>query len=344
MDSTPSTLPLSGTQKLAALLVILGSEGAARVMQRLDEREIEAVSAEVAKLQVISQQLQQQILREFGDIVASSASMVRGGSDFAEALLQKSVGAPKASAILNRVAPVRRPSPAVQRLAELEPAQIAGALKHERPQAAALVASCLEPRKAAQVLALFNPEFREQVIERIATLGPTPVETIERVVGVLLQRAGSQQRQVLTQTGGLKTAATLLNGMSKKVSQSVLASLEERNPDLGQAIRQKMFTFDDLTRLDASSLQRVLREVDLRDLALALKPASEAFKNALLSCISRRAAETVKEEMSYLGAVRMREVEAARLRIVGILRGLEAEGLVDLDDSAEETLAEAAAA
>jgi len=132
--------------------------------------------------------------------------------------------------------------------------------------------------------------------------------------------------------------------MSKKVSQSVLASLEERNPDLGQAIRQKMFTFDDLTRLDASSLQRVLREVDLRDLALALKPASEAFKNALLSCISRRAAETVKEEMSYLGAVRMREVEAARLRIVGILRGLEAEGLVDLDDSAEETLAEAAAA
>jgi flagellar motor switch protein FliG len=134
-----------------------------------------------------------------------------------------------------------------------------------------------------------------------------------------------------------------LNGLDKKVSQSVLASLEERNPNLGQAIRQKMFTFEDLVRLEASSLQRVLREVDLRDLAIALKPVSDSVKTTLLGCISKRAGETVKEEMGFLGAVKMREIDAAQLRIVNVLRRLESEGEIELGDGAEEPVQAAVA-
>jgi flagellar motor switch protein FliG len=128
----------------------------------------------------------------------------------------------------------------------------------------------------------------------------------------------------------------VLNGMDKKVSQALLTSLEERNPELGQAIRQKMFTFEDLTRLSTVYLQRLLREVDLRDLAIALKRTSDQLKAALLGCISKRAAETVNEEISFLGAIKLREIEAAQLRIVNVLRRLETEGEIELGDSDEK--------
>jgi flagellar motor switch protein FliG len=330
---------LSGPQKLAALLVILGTESASQVLQRLEEPEIEAVSTEVTRLGLITPQVQQQILQEFGQAVAEAAAALRGGPEVAEALLEQSLGATKASFILNRVAPARRTSPAIQRLATLEPGQIANVLKQERAQTAALVISCLPAARAALVLRLCSQDFRQQIVERVATLGAAPAETIDRLAEMLLDKAGPQQRPVLTQPGGLKTAAGLLNGLDKRLSQPLLSSLEERNPELGQAIRQKMFTFEDLARLDSSSLQRILREVDLRDLALALKPVSESIRTTLLSCISRRAGETVKEEMGFLGPVKLKEIEGAQVRIVNILRRLETEGEIDLggDSQEEET-------
>ncbi len=335
--SEAEPLTLTGPQKLAALLVILGADSAAQVLKHLDDAEIDMVTGEMTKITAISPELQQQILREFGQTVVEATNTVRGGAEFAEAALQKGFGAPRASTILNRVAPARRPHPAIQRLAELEADQIMNVLKTERPQTVALVTSCLPPARASQVLALLPPDLRERVVERVATLGPAPVESIEKIVSVLLGRVSPNDQKVLSQTGGLKTAATVLKSMDKKVSQSLLTSLEERNPELGQAIRQKMFTFEDMVRLDATVLQRILREVDLRDLALALKPVGDHLKNVLLGCISKRAAETVKEEISFLGATKMRDIEAAQLRIVGILRRLENEGEIDLGDSKEET-------
>jgi len=344
----PTPLPATGVstlpppQKLAMLLTMLGAEGAAQILKHLEEREVEAVTAEMARLGAISQEAQTEVLREFGQVVVETATAVRGGADFAQTVLEKGLGAPKAAAVLTRLNPSRLPAAGLQQLTDLEPGQLYNLLKRERAQTIALVASCLPPVKAAQLLALLPADQRESVVERLAMLGPTPVEMVEKVIAVLLQKAGPSQPRVLSQTGGLKTAALVLNGLDKRLSQSLLSGLEERNPELGQAIRQKMFTFEDLVRLDAAALQRVLREVDLRDLAIALKRASEQLKTVLLGAISKRAAETVNEEMGYLGAIKLRDIEAAQVRIIAVLRRLETEGEIQLDDTEETDKPDAA--
>jgi len=326
---------LTPPQKLAALLIILGGEGAAHVLRNLTEQEIEAASAEIAKLSAITPEMRTQILREFGEVVAHSTSAIRGGAEFAQNVLEKAVGPAKAGAILNRVAPDRALTPATSKIAELEPSQIANVLRLERPQTVALVVSCLPPKKASEVLGLLPNEIREQTVERMATLGATPVATVERVVELVLSKAGPQTTHTLSQPGGLKTTASILNALDRRVCQPLLSALEERNPELVQALRQKMFTFEDVSRLSPSAIQRILREVDLRDLAMALKSASDEVRNSMLSCISKRAAETVLEEMSYMGTVKVRDIEAAHLRIVGVVRQLEAEGEIELGEETE---------
>jgi flagellar motor switch protein FliG len=184
---------------------------------------------------------------------------------------------------------------------------------------------------------LLRSEVREQVIERIATMAPAPIETVERVVDMLNRKVGTKCTRALTRTGGVKTAADLLNSLDKNTGRSLLVSLEERNPELGAAIRHKMFTFEDLTTLDSTALQKILREIDMRDLAIALKTASDALKTTLLACISRRAAETIDEEISFMGPLKLREIEAAQTRIIDTVRRLEADGEIDLGDANQES-------
>ena len=218
----------------------------------------------------------------------------------------------------------------------MEPRQIFNLLRHEQPQTIALVLSYTPPDKAAEVLSFFSPNSATQVLERLATLAPTPIEVVEKVVAVLNAKRGVRQTRALNQTGGVKTAADLLNAMDKNQGKSLLLSLEERNPELSQAIRQKMFTFEDLADLDPTILQRILREVDMRDLALALKTASDKLKTTLLACISKRAAETVQEEIAFMGPVRLRDIETAQLRVIEAVRRLETEGEIDLGEAREE--------
>jgi len=317
-------------QKLAALLIVLGPESAAQILKTLEEPELEAVSLEMARLPVVGQELQQEVLREFSDVAVQASTGILGGAGYARAALEKSVGLFRATDIIGRVAPASAPVASMQQIVSLDARQLSNILKNEQPRTIALVVSYLTPEKTSQLLMQLRPEVRDQVVERLATLAPTPVEVVERIVDVLNQKAGVKATRALNQTGGLKNAADVLNSLDRNFSQAVLLELEKRNPDLGQAIRQKMFTFDDLALLDANSLQKVMREVDMRDLALSLKTAGEKLKLALLSSISRRAAETVNEEISFLGAVKKRDIEAAQLRIIESVRQLEAEGEVDL--------------
>lgn len=326
---------LTPAQKLAALLIILGGEGAAQVLRNLSEQEIEAASSEMAKLSVITPEMRTQILREFGEVVVRTTTGIRGGAEFAQTALEKAVGAAKADVILNRVAPDRALSPAVSKIAELDASQIANVLRLERPQTVALAVSCLPPKKASDVLGLLPNDTREQTVERMATLGATPVATVERVVELVLSKAGPQSAHTLSQPGGIKATATILNALDRRVCTPLLTALEERNPELVQALRQKMFTFEDVAKLAPTAIQRILREVDLRDLAMALKSASDSVRDAMLSCISKRAAETVMEEMTYMGTVKIRDIEGAHLRIVGIVRQLEAEGEIELGEETE---------
>jgi flagellar motor switch protein FliG len=317
-------------QKLAALLIVLGPESAAQILKGLDEHELDVVSLEMARMPVVSQELQYEVLQEFSEVAVHASTGILGGAGYTRTALEKSVGVFRATEIISRVAPASAPVASMQQIVSLDAQQLFNVLKNEQPRTIALVASYLTPEKTSQLLVHLRPELRDQVVERLATLAPTPVEAVERVVDVLNQKAGVKATRALNQTGGLKNAADVLNSLDRNFSQAVLLELERRNPDLGQAIRQKMFTFDDLALLDSNSLQKVMREVDMRDLALSLKTASEKLKLSLLSSISRRAAETVNEEISFLGAVKKKDIEAAQQRIIESVRQLEAEGEVDL--------------
>ena len=326
-------------QKLAALLVILGPESAARILQTLSPRDLETVSAEMARMPMITAEVREAVLQEMSQVALAAGTALRGGVEFAQSALEKAVGAYRASDILNKVSPNALQSPAVQRLQNMDVCHLYNLVKDEHIQTIALVTSYLQPDKASELLCLLPAERRAQVIERLASLEATPIEVVEKVVEVLQHRLSGRTSRGLKQTGGLKSAADILNALNKALSKTIITAIEERNPELGQAIRQKMFTFEDLATLDDSSLQKVMREVDMRDLALALKKADEKVKTKLLSAISKRAAEAVNEEVSLLGSVKLKEISAAQGRIVDVVRRLEEAGEIDLEAIRENAAA-----
>jgi flagellar motor switch protein FliG len=322
-------------QKLAALLVILGPDNAAQILKTLDEDVLQKVLDELARMPLITQELQQDILAEFSDVAVLAGSALRGGVGFARTALERAVGTTRSTNLLERIAPGHAATSFMQQFSEKDPTQIFNALRDEQPQIAALTVSFLPAVKASQVLAQFKPEQRERIIERIATLRPTSAEVVERLGETLVARIGTGAVQSFSQSGGVKSTAALLNAMDREASKSLLVALEKRNPELGQAIRQKMFTFADLIKLDVSALQLVMREIDPRTLAMACKGAGDALKAKLLSAISKRAAEGVNEEISMLGRVKLRDIEAAQMAIIEAVRRLEESGDIELNP--EET-------
>lgn len=341
-DPAKSTAAETGSltrgQKFAVLLLMLGPESAAQILKHCDEKEVEAVSAEMARLNSVSQEVQAAVLLDFAPVAVHAGTAVSGGAAVVRATLEKAVGQFRASAIISRVAADGLPSEvgaALRPLLEAEPRELFNLIRMEQPQTIALLASHLPADKASDMLNFCPPELRDQVVERLATLSPTPVEVIEKVIAILSRKLAVKPSRSLSRTGGVKSAADLLNALKRDLSKTVLTAIEERNPDLGKAIRQKMFTFDDVGRLDPAALQKILREVDTRDLAVSLSKAGAPVKTALLSCISKRAAETVREEMSFLGTVKLRDVEAAQSRIVDVVRRLESEGEIELNAGEE---------
>ena len=327
---------LNKTQKLAALLVLVGAEGAAEILKQFQPKEIEAISREMARFNLITREQQLEILSEFSEVALAASTSVSAGPDIARNTLEKAVGSFKASDILGRVMPNSSRYGglgAMHAIADMDSRSIFNLIRDEQPQTMAFVISHLSPEKAAQIFALLPGEHRDRVIERLATLVPTPIEVTEKVVNVLNAKMGVKQTRALSQTGGVTPAADILNAMDKNISRELLASIEERNPELSQAIRKKMFTFEDLLLLQPAVIQRIMRETEMHDLALALKKASEPLKKLLLSNISRRGAEAVTDEIAMLGHVKLRDVEAAQLRIIDAVRKLEAEGEIDLDEA-----------
>ncbi len=324
---------MSKFQRLAVLLIVLGAESGAQLLRHLDEPEVEAVTSEMTKIAVVTQEMRRDVLKEFSEVAVQAGSCTLGGMDVARSTLEKSFGQFRASNILGRVAPLRSTPGAMQQILEMDAKQIFNLLKLEQPQTIALVASYLAPEKTSKMLMFLTQEVRDKVVERLATMAPTPIEVVERVVELLNHKVAGRHSRGLSQTGGVKNAAEVLNSMGKDTSKALLMSLEERNPELGASIRNKMFTFEDLVQLDTTALQKILREVDMRDLAVSLKTAGDKVKAALLASISKRAAETVNEEIGFLGPLRMRDIEAAQSRIIEAVRRLEADGEVELGGS-----------
>ncbi|MGC8744156.1 MAG: flagellar motor switch protein FliG [Verrucomicrobiia bacterium] len=327
-------------QRLAAFLLIIGAEAAAEIMKYMEEREVEQVVMEMTHLPLLSQEAQKEILREFSSIALEATTGIYGSIQTAQMILEKSLGPNRASDILNRILPQVPPAGAMQRFLELEPTVMAGILKREQPQTIALIVGYLPSDRASKLLKALPENLRGQVIERLATLETTPVDVVERVAAILVQKLEHAVPPKLpAKPGGVKVAAGIMNAVERDISKGILSTLAERNPELARQIRENMFTYEDMIYLDNLSLQKVLREIDMRDLAIALKGTSEELKEKLLGCISKRAAETVLEEISFLGSVKQKEIDAAKQKIIESLRRLEEEGEVDL----VETLASAKA-
>jgi flagellar motor switch protein FliG len=336
----PTTEPKSLTrvQKFAVLLLMLGTDSAAQILKNCEEKELEAVSAEMARFNIVSQEIQTEVLREFAQVAVDAGTAVSGGADVVRATLEKAVGQFRASTIVSRFASnglTSEVGAAPRPILDAEPRELFNLIRSEQSQTIALLASHLPTKQASEMLNLCPLELRDQVVERLATLSPTPIEVVETVFAVLSRKLAAKPTRALSRTGGLKSAAALLNALNRDMSKTVLTTIEERNPDLGKAIRQNMFTFEDVGRLEPAALQKILREVDTRDLAVSLQKGSESVKTALLSCISKRAAETVREEISFLGSVKLREIEAAQARIIETVRRLESEGEIELNAGEE---------
>lgn len=324
---------LSKQQKIALLLIVVGPDAAAEILKGFDELEIEALCREMNQFTMVSDELRRQVAEEFSPVIGKSVVATRGGIDFAREALVRSHGDYKANSILGRVglAPSGTTVDIVNELAEMEARQIFNLIKHEQPQTVSFILSYLPGAKSSEVFTLFGPDAREEVIERLGIIESTSIELVTKIVRNLGKHFDKKSQPSYHNSGGVRSVADLLNGLDKETSKNLLGRLEERNPALGSAIRRKLFSFDDLGRLTASDLQRVLREVESSSLAVAMKSAPENLREKIYGAISKRAAESLKDEIDMLGPVRVKDVEVAQDGIIQVVRRLEEEGAIATD-------------
>lgn len=324
---------LSRQQKLAIFLIVIGSEAASDVLKQFDDAEIELLCREMSQFSMVPDALARQVLEEFSPIIGESVASTLGGMDYARVALERARGDYKANAILSRVgaSPGGSTVEIIKEIAEMEGRQIFNLIKNEQPQTVSFLLSYLGKEKAIEVFTLFTPELREDIVERLGTIDSTSIDLVGKIVRNLGKHIDRKTRPTFHQSGGVRAVADLLNGMEKEISKGLLVRLEERNAQLGAAIRKKMFSFEDLGRLQPADLQRVLREVDSANLGVAMKSASEPIKEKIYASISKRAAESLRDEISMLGPVRLKDVEVAQDAIIQVVRRLEDEGVISLD-------------
>jgi flagellar motor switch protein FliG len=333
--SDPDFSKLTRQQKLAIFLIILGPEPAAEIMRHLDDTDIELVCREMAQFTMVSEALRQKVLEEFSPIIGQSIAATMGGLDYARRALEIARGDYKAGSIIGRLGPAGTAVEVIKDISEMEGRQIYNLVKNEQPQTISFVLSYLDGPKAAEIFALLSPDLREEVIERLGTIDSTSLDLVSKIVRNLGKHFDNKVRPTYHRSGGVRAVADLLNGIDKEMSKNLLARIEERNAHLGAAIRKKMFSFEDLGRLANADLQRVLREVDSANLAVSMKSASEQLKEKIFGAISKRAAESLKDEISMLGPVRLKDVEVSQDAIIQVVRRLEEEGSISLGGEAE---------
>ena len=326
---------LTKIQKLSVFLIAIGPEAASEVLSRFDEVDVEALCREIASIKIIDDEIRDKVLEEFASIIGDSITSITGGSVFAQKALELSIGDYKAASIIDKIAPGGSAVELIKEVGDMKPRQIFNLMKNEQPQTIAFLVSHLNLAKAVQVVDMLPPKVREEVVEYIGTMDSTPLEMVARVVQSIKPHLNNKEQYVVHQSGGVRMVAELMNMLDKDLSKSLLASLEERNAPLGASVRKKMFGFDDLIRLSPSDLQRAMREVEMSDLVLAMKSANIVLQEAIFGSVSKRAAETLREEMELLGAVRLKAVEEAQEKVIQVVRRLDEEGEIQMDPGGE---------
>ena len=321
---------LTQVQKLAALMILLGEDAAGIILKTFDKNEREQVCAEMANLPMLNMEEQQKILREYTEKAVESIASLEGSEEYTKRVLEKAVGMFEAEEIIGRVSLSRTSVTAMQQIIDMDPIGITNLIKDEQAQTISLVLSYLPPAKAGDVLLRLPESVRETVIERLAKLAPTPIEVVETVGRTLSKKIGGKITRSLNQTGGYQSAASLLKKIEKDSRDEILNNMDERIPDLVREIKSKMFTFDDLVDLDNRVLQKAMTQVDADRLPLSLIAATDRVREALLGAMSKRAAESVREEMENLGKVKLADINAAQESVVLVIREMEDSGELEL--------------
>lgn len=316
---------LTGKQKAAILLISLGPDVSASVYKHLSEEEIEKLTLEISNVRQVDAEKKETILEEFHQIALAQDYISQGGIAYAKQVLEKALGPEQAMNIINRLTSALQVRP-FDFARKADPAQILNFLQNEHPQTIALVLSYLEPAQAGQILSALPQEMQADVARRIALMDRTSPEIINEVEQVLERKLSTTVVQDYTQTGGIEAVVEVLNGVDRATERTILDALEIQDPELAEEIKKRMFVFEDIVTLDNRAIQRVIREVDNADLLLALKVSSDEVKEVVFRNMSSRMAETFKEEMEFMGPVRLRDVEEAQSRIVAVIRRLEEAG------------------
>ena len=316
---------LSGAQKGAVLCMALGSEHAARILKVLSPNEVELVTREIASMPLVGSELVTSVLEEFQNVSKAVESVARGGVDYAQQILETALGAGRARVVLDRIQEQIVDS-GLKRLRKAAPEVLVGILRGEHPQTIALILAHLDVRQAAKVLEAMDIELAGDVLYRVARMDKISPEMLALVEAGLSSKTDLTLTEEMTLSGGPTAVAKLLNLAPGSLEKQLLEAIGQRSSDIAGEIESLMFVFEDLLLIDGRGIQRVLRDVDTKELALALKAASDELKKHLQSNMSERAAGALEEEIEVMGPVRVRDVEAAHARIIEIVRGLEQSG------------------
>ena len=312
----------SGVQKAAILLIALGPEKAATIFKHLKEEEIEELTLEIANTRSVTPQTKEEIMKEFYQICLAQQYIAEGGIGYAKELLEKALGPEAAQNVIMKLTASLQVRP-FEFVRKTDPSQLLNFIQDEHPQTIAMILSYLAPGQSALVLGALPPEKQADVAKRIAMMDRTSPDVIKEVERVLERKLASLVNQDYTIVGGVDSIVSILGNVDRGTEKHIMESLEIEEPELADEIRKKMFVFEDILLLDDRAIQRVLREVDNADLELALKSTTEEVQNVVFKNLSKRLAAMIKEDMDFMGPVRMKDVEEAQQKIVGIIRRLE---------------------
>lgn len=313
---------MNGLQKAAILLISLGPEKSATIFKHLKEEEIEELTLEIANTRSVSPKIKEDVLNEFYQVCLAQQYIAEGGIGYAKELLEKALGVEEAQNVISKLTAALQVRP-FEFVRKTDPTQLLNFIQDEHPQTIAMILSYLTPAQAALIIGSLPPEKQADVAKRIAMMDRTSPDVIKEVERVLERKLSSLVNQDYTIVGGVDAIVGILNTVDRATEKHIMESLEIEEPELADEIRKKMFVFEDILLLDDRAIQRVLRDVDNNDLGIALKAANEEVQNVIFKNMSKRLAAMIKEDMEYMGPVRMKDVEEAQQKIVGIIRKLE---------------------
>jgi flagellar motor switch protein FliG len=323
----PSTTAadLTNREKAAILLISLGPEKSAQIFKHLKEEEIETLTLELANISTVQPEVKDEVLNEFYQICLAQQYITEGGIAYAKNVLEKALGESRAFEVISKLTVSLQVRP-FDFIRKTDAGQIINFIQNEHPQTIALILSYLRPKQAAEVLSALAPEKQADVARRIAQMDRTSPDVIKEVEKAMEKKLSSLMTGDYEMVGGVDAVVEILNAVDRSTEKRIMETLEVEDVELSEEIRRKMFVFEDILQLDNRSVQQVLKEVDQKELSIALKGCSEELQSHILANLSKRLAGMIKEDMEYMGPVRRSDVEESQQKIVNIVRRLQDAG------------------